>query len=113
MELVKPDKKYKDSFIEAIETGFNALRVGSQAPMDVEEIADIKNDFDAYFAKKVLKPYDPTPKLRPDGQYYPNVPETPYCPGMSTFSVAPLFTVRPVSVPLPSASVSSPPSRTE
>ena len=78
MELVKPDKKYKDSFIEAIETGFNALRVGSQAPMDVEEIADIKNDFDAYFAKKVLKPYDPTPKLRPDGQYYPNVPETPY-----------------------------------
>lgn len=78
MELVTPDKKYKDSFIEAIETGFNALRVGSQAQMSDEEIAGIKNDFETYLAKKVLKPYDPTPKLRPDGKYYANVPEIPY-----------------------------------
>ena len=78
MELIKPDAKYKDSFIEAIESGFNALYVGSQAPMSAEAVAEIKNDFAAYLEKKVLKPYDPTPKLRPDGNYYANVPETPY-----------------------------------
>ncbi len=78
MELVKPDIKYKDSFIEAIESGFNALYVGSQAPMSAEAVAEIKSDFAKYLEKKVLKPYDPTPKLRPDGNYYANVPETPY-----------------------------------
>lgn len=31
MEPVKPDKKYKDSFIEALDNGFNAVYVGSQS----------------------------------------------------------------------------------
>lgn len=78
MELVKPDIKYKDSFIEAIDNGFNAVYVGSPEPISPEAAAQIKSDFAAYLYGKVLKPYDPTPKLRPDGKYYANVPETPY-----------------------------------
>jgi predicted acetyltransferase len=78
MELVTPDIKYKDSFIEALETGFNALYVGSQEAMSNEAVAGIKNDFETYLTAKVLKPYDPTPKLRDDGNYYPNAPQIPY-----------------------------------
>lgn len=78
MELVKPDKKYKDSFIEALDNGFNAVYVGSQAPISDEMKAEIKKDFDEYLTKKVLKPYDPTPKLRDDGNYYPNAPQITY-----------------------------------
>lgn len=75
MELVKPDKKYKVSYIEALKEGFY---LGSQSPLNMKTIADIENDFDAYLAKKILRPYDATPKLREDGKYYPNAPQIPY-----------------------------------
>ena len=78
MELITPDMKYKDSFIKAIKNGFNALYVGSQDAMSEEAIAGIEGEFEAYLTKKVLKPYDPTPKLRDDGKYYPNAPQIPY-----------------------------------
>lgn len=77
MELVQPDKKYKDSYIEALEHGFNGLCLGMQTPLDDEAIAEIKNDFDG-FLKKVLKPHDPKPKLQPDGKYYGGVPRISY-----------------------------------
>jgi predicted acetyltransferase len=75
MELVIPDAKYKDSFITALKNGFC---FGSQPAMTDEAIADIENDFEAYLAQKVFKPYDPTPKLRDDGKYYPNAPQIKY-----------------------------------
>ena len=78
MELVKPDIKYKDSYIEAMESGFNALFLGSQSPMKSEAIAEIKNDFEGFVTQKILKPYDPTPKLREDGKYYAGVPQYSY-----------------------------------
>ena len=75
MELVTPDKKYKDSYIAALKDGFC---FGSQPPMSDEAIAEIEKDFETYLATKVLKPYDPTPKLRNDGNYYPNAPQISY-----------------------------------
>ena len=75
MELVKPDEKYKDSYIVALKEGF---RFGSQPSFDEATIAEIEQDFAAYLAQKVLKPYDPTPKLRPDGNYYRNAPQITY-----------------------------------
>lgn len=75
MELVKPDVKYKDSFVEALKDGFY---LGSQLPMSDDAIADIEKDFEAFLMNKVLKPYDPTPRLRDDGKYYPNAPQIPY-----------------------------------
>lgn len=78
MELVAPDIKYKNSFIEALDEGFNALHVGSPVELSQDEITAIKNDFAAYLTENLLKPYDPSPKLRPDGKYYPNVPRIPY-----------------------------------
>lgn len=75
MELVIPDKKYKDSYIEALKDGFY---LGSQSPMSDETIVAIENDFEGYLAKKVLKPYDSTPKLRDDGNYYSNAPQISY-----------------------------------
>ena len=75
MELVVPDKKYKDSFVWALRDGFC---FGSQPSMSEEAIAEIESDFDAYLAKKVFKPLDPTPKLRDDGKYYVNVPQISY-----------------------------------
>ena len=39
---------------------------------------DFKKDFEAFLMNKVLKPYDPTPRLRDDGKYYPNAPQIPY-----------------------------------
>ena len=75
MELVKPDIKYKDSFIEALREGFY---LGSQSPKSVEEIAEIEKDFEAFLRNKLLKPYDPTPRLRDDGKYYPNAPQITY-----------------------------------
>lgn len=75
MELVTPDIRYKDTFIVALKDGFC---FGSQPPLGAEEIANIENDFEHYLTTKVLKPYDPTPKLRDDGRYYPNAPQIPY-----------------------------------
>ena len=75
MELVKPDVKYKDSFVEALKDGFY---LGSQSPMSDDAIADIEKDLEAFLMNKVLKPYDPTPRLRDDGKYYPNAPQIPY-----------------------------------
>ena len=75
MELIQPDIKYKDSFIEALEEGFY---LGSQSPKNDEEIVEIKKDFEFYLANKLLKPYDPTPRLRDDGKYYPNAPQISY-----------------------------------
>ena len=75
MELIKPDAKYKDSYIVALKEGF---RFGSQPSLDEATIAEIEQDFAAYLAQKVLKPYDPTPKLRPDGNYYRNAPQIMY-----------------------------------
>lgn len=72
MKLVLPDIKYKDSYIEALKDGFY---LGSQSPKTQEEIAVIENDFEEYLAKKVLKPYDATPRLRDDGKYYVNSPQ--------------------------------------
>lgn len=75
MELVKPDIKYRDSFIEALKEGFY---LGSQSPKSRDEIAEIEKDFESYLMNKLLKPYDPTPRLRDDGKYYPNAPQIPY-----------------------------------
>ena len=75
LQLVKPDIKYKDSFIAALKEGFC---FGSQSPTDAETIAEIEKDFATYLATKVLKPYDATPKLRPDGNYYSNAPQITY-----------------------------------
>lgn len=75
MELIKPDIKYKDSYIEALKEGFY---LGSQSSKSLEEIAEIEKDFEAYLKNKLLKPYDPTPRLRDDGKYYPNAPQIPY-----------------------------------
>lgn len=75
MELVKPDIKYKDSFVDALRDGFY---LGSQSPMSAEAIDDIEEDFDGFLMNKVLKPYDSTPRLRDDGKYYPNAPQIPY-----------------------------------
>ena len=46
--------------------------------MSDDAIADIEKDFEAFLMNKVLKPYDPTPRLRDDGKYYPNAPQIPY-----------------------------------
>ncbi len=75
MELVKPSIKYKDSFIEALKDGYY---LGSQSPMSDNAIADIEKDFEYFLANKIFKPYDPTPRLRNDGKYYPNAPQIPY-----------------------------------
>lgn len=75
MKLVTPNIKYKDSFLEALREGFY---LGSQSPMSSAEIDNIEKDFEKYLKNKVLKPYDPTPKLRDDGKYYPNAPQIPY-----------------------------------
>lgn len=75
MELVTPDIKYKDSFIEALKDGF---RFGAQTPFSTERIAEIESDFESYLSNKILAPYDSTPKLRDDGKYYPNSPQIPY-----------------------------------
>lgn len=75
MELVTPDIKYKDTFIAVLKDGFC---FGSQPPLSAAEIANIESDFEQYLTKKVLKHYDPTPKLRDDGRYYSNVPQIPY-----------------------------------
>lgn len=75
MKLIKPDIKYKDSYIEALKEGFY---LGSQSSKSLEEIAEIEKDFEAYLKNKLLKPYDPTPRLRDDGKYYPNAPQIPY-----------------------------------
>ena len=75
MELVKPDIEYKASFVDALKDGFY---LGSQSPKSAGEIADIENDFEAYLKNKLLKPYDPTPRLRDDGKYYPNAPQISY-----------------------------------
>ncbi|MBR1825209.1 MAG: GNAT family N-acetyltransferase [Alphaproteobacteria bacterium] len=75
MELVTPDKKYKSSYVAALKEGFYS---GSKSPISQEEIAEIEKDFDTYLATKILKPYNPTPKLRDNGKYYPNVPQIPY-----------------------------------
>lgn len=75
MKLVKPNTKYKDSFIEALKDGFH---MGAQSPMNKEEIANIEKDFESFLKNKVLKPYDPTPRLRDDGKYYPNAPQISY-----------------------------------
>lgn len=75
MELVIPDKKYKDSYIAALRDGFC---FGSRPPTSDAEIAEIESNFEAYLAQKILKPYDPTPKLRDDGNYYPNAHQIPY-----------------------------------
>lgn len=72
MKLVIPDTKYKDSYIEALKDGFY---LGSQSPKTAAEISLIESNFEDYLAKKVLKPYDPTPKLRDDGKYYVNSPQ--------------------------------------
>ena len=75
MELVTPDIKYKNSFIEALKDGF---RFGAQAPFSTEKIAEVESDFESYLSNKILAPYDPTPKLRDDGKYYPNSSQIPY-----------------------------------
>jgi len=78
MELVLPDKKYKDSYLEALDDGFNAKYLGSQSPMDAEDIAEIKNDFEGFLTQQVLRPADLTPKQQADGKYYAGVPRVLY-----------------------------------
>ena len=51
MELVKPDVKYKDSFVEALKDGFY---LGSQSPMSDDAIADIEKDFEAFLMHHFL-----------------------------------------------------------
>ena len=75
MELITPSIKYQNSYIEALKEGFYA---GSQTIKTEDEISEIANDVNNYLQTKLLKPYDATPRLRDDGNYYPNAPQIKY-----------------------------------
>ena len=75
MELIIPEKKYKDSFIKALKNGFSS---GGRPVKTEPEIREIENDFDGFLKKTTSTEVDPTPVLRDDGKYYVNVPQIIY-----------------------------------
>ena len=75
MELVIPSAAYKDSYIEALKDGFC---LGSNPPKTPAEIQEIEADFEGFVTKKILKLYNPTPRLREDGKYHQDSPQISY-----------------------------------
>lgn len=75
MQLIKPDIKYKETYIAALRDGFYS---GAGSAKTEIEIQEIEKDFNAYFSKKLTLHYNYTPRLRDDGKYYLDVPQITY-----------------------------------